>query len=411
MKEISQKREVFFSFFFSFYSSQRDMPRSSKRQRKTLDTMASDELVHRLGMLFAYTTQEALKESERNVVVCTPSLYCNLASMLALLDKEHRIAIELQGVLGVTKTSDKEFFSNVKTLTREYPDTLSRASAIWMRPLLKPPVAELLIDMFPAMNVGRLTDQANMVQVINDWCSSATGGKITEVVQEVTPDTSMLIMDAMHFKATWEHEFDGVTSPGTFHPTDQESIRVGMMSFDRAPNLVYWKDGVTEDEFVELPYRNGFRAVVSMPKKGEPIAQYAHTFPLVYHEFLKAKKEGIKKQTVALRMPKFEISAQENLIPMLKSHGVQGIFQSSTEFSHGIETEQPQHVSELFQKVFLRVDEQGTEAAAVTVSRIILECAQVCDVRMTVDRPFIFMVVSPTGVPVIHAVVTRPDTM
>jgi serpin B len=115
---------------------------------------------------------------------------------------------------------------------------------------------------------------------------------------------------------------------------------------------------------------------------------------------------------VDLRLPKFTVTAAFLLRDTLQALGMGCAFSDDADFS-GITDDEPVQISEVVHKAFIDVDEQGTEAAAVTavVMRAMgfVRKPPAKRVVLTVDRPFLFAIVEmPSGLPLFLGQVTRP---
>ena len=99
----------------------------------------------------------------------------------------------------------------------------------------------------------------------------------------------------------------------------------------------------------------------------------------------------LSRQQVALAMPKFEFESEFALSTTLQEMGMVDPFRSSADFS-GMTGTRELFISDVIHKAFVSVDEAGTEAAAATAVIMKLSAAPAEPVRVTVDRPFIFLI-------------------
>ena len=223
------------------------------------------------------------------------------------------------------------------------------------------------------------------VHAINDWCSEHTDGMIKGIVSKLTPDMTMILANALYFKAPWESPFRSeLTSERVFHGSKGDS-QVPFMS--QQFNCAY--AAYEGNQFVALPYEGGRYAMyVLLPSKDLGVEG---VLPYITEYGLKELQGTLARNKVNLRLPKFKIETGMSLIKTLQSMGVKTAFTPAADLS-GI-ARGPLTVSQVLQKAVVEVDEKGSEAAAVTAIGISLTSARVEPVPvMTVDRPFYFMI-------------------
>jgi serpin B len=223
-------------------------------------------------------------------------------------------------------------------------------------------------------------------QLINQWVSDQTEGKIKDLIQPGVLDemTRLVLANAIYFNAGWFFPFlEEETHEGTFQLIDGGQVSVPMMS--QTETLRYFEgDGY---QVVELPYVGREMAmVILLPEKG-----MFEVFEMgLNSEQLAEIFENLDYQSVALTMPKFkyesEFSLQETLIEM----GMRSAF-ADADFS-GMDGTHDLFISEVVHKAFVSVDETGTEAAAATAVIVSLTAAPSAPVEVRVDRPFIYMI-------------------
>lgn len=234
------------------------------------------------------------------------------------------------------------------------------------------------------------------VHAINDWCSEHTEGMIKGIVSKLTPDMTMILANALYFKAPWESPFRAeLTSERVFHGSKGDS-QVPFMS--QQINCMY--AAYEGNQFISLPYEGGRYAMYVLLPSEELGAD--GVLPYVTEYGLKELQGVLKRAKVNLRLPKFKVETGLSLINTLKHMGVKTAFTSAADLS-GI-ARGPLTVSEVMQKSVVEVDERGSEAAAVTAIGISLTSARVEPVPvMTVDRPFYFMIADIDGGRVLFA--------
>jgi serpin B len=246
--------------------------------------------------------------------------------------------------------------------------------------------AEMLLRDFQAA-----PDEAR--RAINAWVSEQTEEKIKALLPEGFIDslTRMVLVNAIYFNAQWRAQFDpSVTRDGEFTLLDDRTITVPMMaqtsSFAYAEGVGY--------QAVEMPYivsdrSSGMALVIILPSAGRFAA---------FEEGLSAEQltnitSDLNAQEVQLTMPKFTLKGVSfRLKETLQALGMRDAFVPTTADLSGMDGTRDLFISEAVHQAFVRVDEEGTEAAAATAIGVAGSAMLEEPIRMSVDRPFIFLI-------------------
>ena len=222
------------------------------------------------------------------------------------------------------------------------------------------------------------------VRVINDWSAEQTSGKITDIIDRITPDMVMVLVNALYFNAPWAEAFDpDATGESVFHGSDGDS-NVPMMTRRAMFNYAEYQGA----RMIEIPYDGEKYAMyVVLPPAGmSPDA----LIPYIGENQYKTAMSLLEPKEVVLNMPKFKNETSLVLNKTLQRMGVKTAFTSAADFS-GISVSGPLCVDVFKQKCYIDVTEKGTEAAAVTSAQVRLTSVRPV-VKMTVDRPFVFVI-------------------
>jgi len=221
---------------------------------------------------------------------------------------------------------------------------------------------------------------------INGWVSDATRGRIEDIVPEVIPpDVVMYLINAIFFKGTWTYQFDpSETRTQPFHLASGSSRTVPLMTLQG--DLPYLLD----DRFqaVDLPYGGrAFSMTVLLPRDGVTVDDLVSTLDAnVWAEIANSFHET----EVQLFLPRFRMAYERTLNDDLIALGMVDAFDDRADFSR-LSPVQDLQISQVKQKSWVDVNEEGTEAAAATVVEIIeTSLPQIPVVR--VDRPFLFLI-------------------
>ena len=264
------------------------------------------------------------------------------------------------------------------------------ANSIWIDDnfSIRNSYVDLLQNDFDAfITTQRFSDPAT-VKAINNWCLEHTEGKIGDMIDRLTPDMVMVLVNALYFNAPWADAFDPeLTSENVFHGKSK-SGKVPMMHRTGQYNYAQ----VHGAQVIQLPYEGGrYSMFVALPPAG---ADLDKLIPQITEGAFNSAIEMMRPKKVKLSLPRFKVETSMLLNKALQDMGIRTAFTPAADF-HGIAEMGPLVLDQVKQKCFVEVAEKGTEAAAVTVAQIRLTAVRVDPedmAVMTVDRPFVFMI-------------------
>lgn len=225
---------------------------------------------------------------------------------------------------------------------------------------------------------------------INSWVDRKTEGLIKELLDEIDEDRIMYLINALYFKGDWLRQFDpDDTSPADFRLESGESVEVEMM--DQKGLFATYFDG--DVQMIELPYGDSlFSMSVMMPADPDmPIDRFVEE-KLTYQNLINWRSNlSADPREATIMLPKFEVEYEIEYSEILSAMGMEIAFTDGlADFSGLSETGQGNLVlDEVLHKVFIRVDEEGTEAAAATSVGVMPTSMPP---QMIVDRPFLFII-------------------
>lgn len=227
-------------------------------------------------------------------------------------------------------------------------------------------------------------DKPATLNAVNGWAESKTKGKIPKVLDDYDPQMVMFLLNAIYFKGSWRERFDlALTSVGAFHAKGGDQTRPLM---HRQAHMTYAETNTFQA--VDLPYGDSaFTMTVILPKPGTSVESVADGLT---QDSWRSLSASYRNQLVELWLPKVTLSWQRGLIPDMQALGMRIAFTDAADFSR-MTTNYPVEISLLQQNTFVAIDEEGTEAAAVTIVGVQPTAAPVA-VTMRVDRPFIFVI-------------------
>jgi serpin B len=224
-------------------------------------------------------------------------------------------------------------------------------------------------------------------RAINQWVGDKTLEKIPKLLERgmLSGLTRMVLVNAIYFNADWASKFKPErTRPGEFRSGQGGTVTVPMMH-----QVVHFKytagDGF---QVVRLPYEGHKTSMLLMvPDKGR-FSEFESRFDVDQLDLI---LQGLDSHCIDLRLPKFEFESAFSLKSRLQSLGMMEAF-GEADFS-GMDGTERLFISNVIHKTYIRVDEDGTEAAAATSVMMETSAGVPSDIiKLTVDRPFMFLI-------------------
>jgi len=226
---------------------------------------------------------------------------------------------------------------------------------------------------------------------INGWVDEKTHGKIKKIVPDPVPaDIVMYLINAIYFKGTWTEEFDpSLTHDDTFNLRKGGQVPCRMMARPEAGEMVefeYFAD--SEAEVIDLPYAKGwYTMTLVLPREG---VDFENLIAGIDGERWKAWADSLSIHEGRLLMPKFETTYEIELKDALSALGMGPAFTPAADFS-GMRESGGLWIDKVKHKTYVKVDEAGTEAAAVT-SVGMVDSVDPDTFVMHINRPFLFAI-------------------
>ena len=223
-------------------------------------------------------------------------------------------------------------------------------------------------------------------QIINNFIKEQTNKKIKNSIPKgvLTPDTRLVLTNAIYFKGKWKLQFDkSKTHEGVFKITPTNIVRTPMMVMDGRFNYAELEDL----QILELPYKGEkISMLILLPRKSlDDIESF-----LTAEKLNEYKAKMYKAKFDMISIPKFEFSAAYSMKDVLTAMGMPTAFSEHADFS-GMTKKEDLFISAGIHKAYIKVDEEGTEAAAATIFGI-QPTGAIKKFRFIADHPFIFII-------------------
>ncbi|MDR3193842.1 MAG: serpin family protein [Tannerella sp.] len=344
---------------------------------------------------------ELLKEVFRNEAEEENIFLSPLSATLALAMLNNGAAGEtqaqIQTALGYGEQSREDvngYFQKMITAMQELDNSVSfeSANSLWIAenlPVLAPfrEVNQTYFDA-EARNVD-FADPATL-ELINGWIAEKTHDLIPKFLDRLNPALRMILVNALYFKGAWTLRFDVKnTKDAPFYNANGAAPDVKMMDFAEAVQLNYRQEAAFE--LVELPCGNkAFGMVLLLPHRDASLASIIEGLDA---EAWESYVSGMRPQRLELRLPRFKSEYKRTLNEDLMALGMTSMFGTNADFS--LISDEDLLVSHVLQKTFIEVNEEGTEAAAVTGIPIVEMAAPIVEPVIPVlefNRPFIYFI-------------------
>lgn len=238
------------------------------------------------------------------------------------------------------------------------------------------------------------SDGASALKEINGWCKKNTGGMIDKILDEVSPDMLAYLLNALYFKGQWKDKFSKSRSEQeSFTNEAGTKSQVTMMKtekkFPYSENDIY--------QAVKLPYGNGaYAMIVLLPKTGHTVADVSASLRKSDWDSI---RYGFDTREVDLWLPRFETKYNIKLNDLLSAMGMPNSF-DPIKADFKAMSDDALCLSFVQQHAAIKVDEEGTEAAAVSSAGMLKESAMPMDNAVFhADHPFLYLITeSSTGV-------------
>ncbi|MGD9402802.1 MAG: serpin family protein [bacterium] len=265
------------------------------------------------------------------------------------------------------------------------------ANSIWYREgkVFKQEFYDTCRTYFDAVVYGLDFSREDAADTINGWVEEKTNGKITEILEPpIAGDVVMYLINAIYFLANWTYEFDpALTSAAPFYLSGGSSVTCELMQQpgdEEECEYMYYSNPAFQA--IDLPYGGGYYSMtVLLPA---PRADIDSLIGECTVENWSAWMDSLDEEDGRIYLPRFEIEYDILMNDVLTALGMGIAFSASEADFTGMRDEGELWISRVIHKTYVKVDEEGTEAAAATV--VEMTETETGSFTMRVDRPFIF---------------------
>ncbi|XP_076713964.1 serpin B9-like isoform X2 [Callospermophilus lateralis] len=225
---------------------------------------------------------------------------------------------------------------------------------------------------------------------INTWVSKETKGKIQELLPPnlIDEQARLVLVNAIYFKGTWDEPFDKTCTCEMPFKINQKEIPVQMMCQEAYFNIGYVNEVHTQ--VLELPYASKeLSMIILLPDDGVLLSSVENN--LTFEKFIAwTKPASMKNIDVEVLLPRFKLQEDYDMESVLQRLGMVDAFQQGQADLSAMSTETDLCLSKVVHKSVVEVNEEGTEAAAVTGEE--MEYCAAYLRRFRADHPFLFFI-------------------
>ncbi|MBP3219236.1 MAG: serpin family protein [Prevotella sp.] len=235
---------------------------------------------------------------------------------------------------------------------------------------------------------------------INGWCDEKTRGMIPTILERVDPRTVSYLLNAIYFKAEWASMFEKNETREEVFTTPDGETRVPLMHQNVYMNYL------RNDQYaaVSIPYGNGqWMMTVMLPEDGKTTDDVISSLAASgwSTDFLKNPLREARRYAVDLKLPRFETAFDTDdaggLIELLKGMGIRRAFDGNSAEIPNMCENGDLYISMMKQKAKIKVNEEGSEAAAVTIAGVNLTSAggdtqEPPKATFHANRPFVYLI-------------------
>ena len=230
---------------------------------------------------------------------------------------------------------------------------------------------------------------------INSWVSDATRGTIKTILDSLDPASLLYLINAVYFKGDWDFPFTKESTYAQDFFLKDTTVKAPFMH--QSTSLPYAK--ALDAQMLMMSYTNDrFALVAILPPEGTELGAWlaSQKEQGTFTERMFSSVERLKSTRMELSIPKFEASYTDSLVDELKALGMGDPFDGAkADFSRMTESKSKDLViGEVLHKTFIRVDEKGSEAAAVT--SIMMRATSMPireELELSFDRPFFYAII------------------
>lgn len=241
-----------------------------------------------------------------------------------------------------------------------------------------------------ASNLDFVNEEEKSRKTINSFIEQQTNGKIKDLIGAgmLNSMTRLVLTNAIYFKGTWEWEFDkSATHITDFKASENNIIKTQMMYMSPSKARFNYAEN-NELQILELPYKGDeISMLILLPAKN-----FESIDPLTWEKLEEWKQQMKETELDSIIIPKFEFDTKYVMNDALSALGMASAFDAGSADFSGITGKRDLYIGFVIHKAYVKVDEEGTEAAAATAVGMTTTSVKIETKIFKADHPFIFII-------------------
>ncbi len=326
-------------------------------------------------------------------------------TMISPMSVSLALAMVYNGTEGNTKTQMEQMLHKAgmtpEDINQSYKDLV--AALISHDPKVELSISNAIFyrNTFPVKDAFKTTNQnfyqaeiagldftktTETLNTVNGWVNTNTKGKIDKIIEQVKAEDIMYLLNAIYFNGEWKYQFDTkVTAAMSFTKEDNAVVQTPTMKIEKPFNYYSHQSF----QLLEMPYGSGkYSMLIFLPETGKKTDD---VISLLNPENVNDWISKMTEQKKEVFLPKFEFKFDNSLKDELAALGMTDAFDDAKANLSGISEAAQLVISEVMHKTYIKVDERGTEAAAVTGITVGVTSMPV-DNSFRADHPFVFAI-------------------
>ncbi|MBQ8404291.1 MAG: hypothetical protein IJX55_07715 [Clostridia bacterium] len=348
------------------------------------------------------------KNGGENAVYSPASLYMSLAMLAEMTDGESRA--QILALLGADDIKETRAIAQRiwnACYRAENENKMLIANSVWLNErfdeYLKPQTLGTVAEYhYTSSFSGNFEDEA-YTEAIKSWINEQTENLLEDSVGNLDfdPETVFSLISTVYFKDIWENKFsEGETKPMTFYTSANEAVKCDYLC-QEAIYLIYEGENFTA---ILKEFESGGDMLFVLPERGHTPEELLHDEEFLEF-FVYPYEKNFASENIAVRIPKFDISSEKDMVETMRNLGVTHIFNADASNFTPLAKDLDIFLNRFDHSVRVSIDENGCVGAGYTA------IDGVCGVDprlMKFDRPFLFSVFTEEGTPLFAGLINNP---
>lgn len=359
---------------------------------------AQDKLENKLLKKISKSKVETLDSSKRAIKLLNYALKDKSKNaMVSPLSAELILQLSMNGMTDDCRNDFEKYFGKTLADINEYnknyidksnkDNSLSIANSVWVRDYLIKSLDENVSNTVKDVYKSEIQSFDNSsLNKINNWVSDKTNKLIPSIIDEISDDMISILINAIYFKGEWEKEFSvDDTKSENFILADNSTVKSDLMH-DETDIYYENKDATGFSKY----YKEGYKFTAILPNDINKFD--INKFDI--NKFFSSYEPSKYDYEVDIKIPKFEYGTEIKLKDLILELGLDKLLKDDS-LSPMFKDDISAGVSEIIQRTFIKMDEKGTEAAAVTgmmIKNTSIKQKDIKQVKVYLNKPFYYLI-------------------